>query len=234
MANTRGRKKCYQSASSPVRKQNKGSRENPLVAEKDDVAEVERPIAAIRALSDMETQHLSNGLLLLKSNFTQEQLQLPLLQFFNENLPNLMLTKNEKNGQYEVKYKDTDNELMNQTEDRNIHASLLRRLSSVYPCSSAAMPSFASFDVSGVGNSLLGSDNMLMEDFVPEKHNTHMLGLQEALQTPGATSHRLSVGMTPKSRRLPKLGEMLLSVHGSPLGVYNDDVMEAIQESEEG
>ena len=42
------------------------------------------------------------------------------------------------------------------------------------------------------------------------------------------SSQRLSVGMTPKTLRLPKPGEMLLSVHGSPLGVYKEDNMEAI------
>ena len=34
--------------------------------------------------------------------------------------------------------------------------------------------------------------------------------------------------MTPKTLRLPKPGEMLLSVRGSPLGVYKEDNMEAI------
>lgn len=43
-----------------------------------------------------------------------------------------------------------------------------------------------------------------------------------------ASSQRLSFGMTPKTIRLPKPGEMLLSVHGSPLGVYKEDNMEAI------
>lgn len=42
------------------------------------------------------------------------------------------------------------------------------------------------------------------------------------------TSQRLSVGMTPKTLRLPKPGEMLLSVHGSPLGVFKENNMEAI------
>ena len=42
------------------------------------------------------------------------------------------------------------------------------------------------------------------------------------------SSQRLSVGMTPKTLRLPKPGEMLLSVNGSPLGVYKEDNMEAI------
>ena len=41
-------------------------------------------------------------------------------------------------------------------------------------------------------------------------------------------NQRLSVGLTPKTKRLPKHGEMLLSVHGSPLGVYKEDNMEAI------
>ncbi|PPR83152.1 hypothetical protein GOBAR_AA37567 [Gossypium barbadense] len=34
--------------------------------------------------------------------------------------------------------------------------------------------------------------------------------------------------MTPKTKRLPKPGEILLSVHGSPLGVYKEENMEAI------
>jgi hypothetical protein len=34
--------------------------------------------------------------------------------------------------------------------------------------------------------------------------------------------------MTPKTQRLPKRGEILLSVRGSPLGVFKEDNMEAI------
>nr|POF26910.1 hypothetical protein CFP56_37684 [Quercus suber] len=48
------------------------------------------------------------------------------------------------------------------------------------------------------------------------------------------SSRRLSIGMTPKTLRLRKPGEMLLSVHGSPLGVYKEVNMEAIHESDEG
>ncbi|CAN8307941.1 unnamed protein product [Cochlearia groenlandica] len=33
----------------------------------------------------------------------------------------------------------------------------------------------------------------------------------------------LSFGMTPKTRRLPKPGEMMLSMHRSPLGVFKED-----------
>ena len=42
-------------------------------------------------------------------------------------------------------------------------------------------------------------------------------------------SNQLSFGMTPKTVRLLKNGEMLLSVHGSPLGVYKEENLEAIQ-----
>ncbi|QHO22083.1 uncharacterized protein DS421_12g352090 [Arachis hypogaea] len=51
---------------------------------------------------------------------------------------------------------------------------------------------------------------------------------QEGLQTPNVSSQRLSVGMTPKTLRLSKPSEMLLSVHGSPFGVYKQNNMEAI------
>jgi hypothetical protein len=50
-----------------------------------------------------------------------------------------------------------------------------------------------------------------------------MLPGHDAFQTPGVNGQRLSFGMTPKTLRLPKAGEMMLSVHGSPLGVYKED-----------
>nr|GEV04700.1 hypothetical protein [Tanacetum cinerariifolium] len=54
-----------------------------------------------------------------------------------------------------------------------------------------------------------------------------------AIEPHKVTSQRLSIGMTPKTLRLPKQGEMLLSVHGSPLGVYKENNMDAINETEE-
>ncbi|RYR23723.1 hypothetical protein Ahy_B02g057207 [Arachis hypogaea] len=47
-------------------------------------------------------------------------------------------------------------------------------------------------------------------------------------QVKKVSSQRLSVGMTPKTLRLLKPSEMLLSVHGSPFGVYKENNMEAI------
>ncbi|XP_057501746.1 uncharacterized protein LOC130785579 [Actinidia eriantha] len=239
MAKRKVKRTVKQSASSPLSNKNRAGPKEPPISDKEDAfrdPEVERRSAAIRGMRDVEIDHLLTGLRLLRSYFRQEQLQTPVLQFFEENLPNLSVVRNGKDGQYEVQWKDKDGNLsMNQVDGRNIHSSLLHRMSITYPnCS--AIPSFSGFDSCKDDKaSLLGVDNLQIRDFVLEEpSDTHMLGLQDALQTPGVTSHRMSVGMTPKTLRLPKPGEMLLSVHGSPLGVYKEDNMESIQESEEG
>ncbi|KAK6922951.1 Borealin, C-terminal [Dillenia turbinata] len=199
--------------------------------------EVQRKITAIRGIRDVEIEHLLTRLRLIRSYISEEQLQTPLRQFFNENLPNLSLVKNDK-GQYEVRWKDEyGNFCMDNIDGRNIHMSLLRRMSMAHPDCSTTVPSLGGFDFSSKGGrtSLLGVDNLQIGNFIMEEQSdTQMLG-SEAFQTPGQlASQRMSIGVTPKTLRLPKPGEMLLSVRGSPLGVYKEDNMEAINESEEG
>ncbi|XP_038721216.1 uncharacterized protein LOC120013466 isoform X5 [Tripterygium wilfordii] len=81
--------------------------------------------------------------------------------------------------------------------------------------------------------SLFGADNLKFRDFLMEDPSDYQMpGMHSGLKTPGVSSQRLSIGMTPKTLRVPKPGEMLLSVHGSPLGVYKDDNMEAIHGEE--
>ncbi|XP_042519717.1 uncharacterized protein LOC122093433 [Macadamia integrifolia] len=200
--------------------------------------EVERQIAATRAIRDLETERLLTGLRLLRSNFSEEQLQTPILQFFKENLPNLSLVRNNKDGQFEVEWKDKDGNLfMSHTDERNLHASILQRMSMSYPDFAGVIPNFGGFEFSSkaVKTDLFNSAKSQIPDYVlEEQSDTQMLGLQDAFRTPGVSTQRLSVGMTPKTLRLPKPGEMLLSVRGSPLGVFKEDNMEAIHESEEG
>ncbi|XP_072052258.1 uncharacterized protein [Arachis hypogaea] len=75
----------------------------------------------------------------------------------------------------------------------------------------------------------LSDENLHFKDFVFEEPcEAQTLTSQEGLQTPNVSSQRLSVGMTPKTLRLSKPSEMLLSVHGSPFGVYKQNNMEAI------
>ncbi|CAN4085372.1 unnamed protein product [Withania somnifera] len=212
--------------------------EQPQVEMQDDIKqEAERQSAAVRAIRDVEIEHLKNMLRLLRSNFSNEQLQVPVLQFFKEKFPNLAIVRNEKNDQYEVQRKDNDGNLsIDQFDGRNLHASLLHNLSLVYPDCSSTMPSLGGFEFSNksVKTTLCGVENLQIKRFVLEEpSDTQMLDLPDTIQTPGAYNNRLSVGMTPKTLRLPKPGEMLLSVHGSPLGVFKEDNMEAIHESEE-
>ncbi|KAI3975262.1 hypothetical protein MKX01_033502 [Papaver californicum] len=184
--------------------------------------EVERRIASTRAICDAEEQHLLTGLRLLRSSCSDEQLQTPVLQFFKENMPNMTVKTNKNDGQFEVGWKEEDG--------RNMHASFLQQMFMAHPHCASAMPSISAFDFS----SKEGNTNLQIPDFLMgEPSNTQMLGLQDAFQTPGASSQRYSIGMTPKTQRVPKPGEMLHSARGSPLGVYKEDNMEAIHESGE-
>ncbi|CAK9185150.1 unnamed protein product [Ilex paraguariensis] len=211
---------------------------------------VEHQSAAIRALRDVEVEQFQTWWRLFHSHFCKDQLQTPVLQVFKENLPNLKVVSNGKDGKM--------------------------RMSVVYPNYSAAMPSFSGFEFSSKAgstkSSLIGAENPPIGGFVcffpfpfflgppsfclfccngtglvlEEPSNPQMLEFQDAFQTPAlsilsghtvcpsldsivseVSSQRLSVGVTPKTLRLPKHGEVLLSVYGSPLGFYKKD-MEAI------
>lgn len=239
MAKRRAKKNIRQPASSPPSNLLDADSKEPPISNKENTSpdqEVEGQITGIRTLRDVETERLLTGLCLLKSNFTEEQLRTPVLQFFEENLPNLVIAKNGKDEQYEVQWKCKYGNLSMNTAGGNIHTSLLHRMSMGYPECFTALQSLGGFEFSSkaVKASLLGVDNLQNGNFVlEEQYDTLMHGLHDSLQTPGATSQRLSVGMTPKTLRVPKHGEMLLSVHGSPLGVYKEDNMEAINETEE-
>ncbi|CAI9087239.1 OLC1v1021264C1 [Oldenlandia corymbosa var. corymbosa] len=200
--------------------------------------EVERQCAAIRALRDVEIAQLQTMFQLLRSYLSKEQLDIPLLQFFKENLPNLNIVKNEKDGNYEAQIKkDLGHLRMHQTDGDNFHLSLLHRLSMAYPDVSTAEPSRGGFEFSNqsVKTSFFGVDDMQIRGFdLGELSDAPNFEMPDKFQTPDVNNQRLSVGVTPKTKRLPKHGEVLLSVRGSPLGVYKEDNMEAIDEVEDG
>ncbi|XP_038721207.1 uncharacterized protein LOC120013466 isoform X1 [Tripterygium wilfordii] len=238
MAKRRAKKTVKEAAaSSPALNENCGHVKATQIEDKEAailVQDVERRIGAVRAMRDVEIEHSLTALHLLRSYFSEEQLQLPVLQFFKENLLNLSIVKNEENGQCEVKWNDRDGNLnMNHGDERDINASLLHRLSMVHPnCSNISL--FGGIDLpSEAKTSLFGADNLKFRDFLMEDPSDYQMpGMHSGLKTPGVSSQRLSIGMTPKTLRVPKPGEMLLSVHGSPLGVYKDDNMEAIHGEE--
>lgn len=213
-----------------------GDEERPLDKAQDDAStdpEVEKRVAAIRAIRDVQIEHLLTELRLLRSCMTEEQMGSPVLQFFTENLPHLSFELDREDGQFEVHWGNKDGKLcLDNTDGKTLHASLVHRMSIAHSGNSDAVPYFGGFEFSSKGGKagLFSSENLQVLD---EPSDCQMLGLPDTLRTPGLSSQRLSIGMTPKTLRLPKPGEMLLSVRGSPLGVYKEENMEVIKESDE-
>ena len=97
---------------------------------------MERQIGAIRAVREVEIEHLLTEVRLLRSCFSSEELCKPVLQVFEETLPNLSVVNDERNKMLEVKWRE--NEGCN--DEMDARASLLQRLSI------ASFPRFAGFD----------------------------------------------------------------------------------------
>ncbi|XP_077242811.1 uncharacterized protein LOC143883336 isoform X2 [Tasmannia lanceolata] len=233
----RGRPKRVKNSSSTIQGDLKNTNLEELQVEKKlhtlSGDEVKRRIAAIQAIRDIEVEDLRTQLRLFRAYFSKEQLETPVIQFFKENLPNLSLIFNERDGEFELARKVKDRTIpIDYADEKYRHTSFLQQ--KAYPDCAAAMPDISGFEFSMKTN-FLAATNLQIPDFVLEEPSeTQMQGLHDTLQTPVVTSQRISVGTTPKTLRLPKHGEMLLSVHGSPLGMYKEENMEVIDESEEG
>ncbi|KAJ0984850.1 hypothetical protein J5N97_003206 [Dioscorea zingiberensis] len=187
--------------------------------------EVERRIAAVQAIQVAEVGSLLSRLRLLRSYLSKEQLDTPALTFFQKNFPNLSLARNEKFKLYELEWNKENAELCGGDcgQGLNMHASV----DNTYQAGSGYYLSGKS-----AKNNFLDAANYCIPDFVfDEQTENQIAGMKDAFQTPQNTSNRLSFGMTPRTQRVPKNGEMLLSVRGSPLGVYREENLEAIHES---
>ncbi|XP_078171833.1 uncharacterized protein LOC144565865 [Carex rostrata] len=170
--------------------------------------EVERRIAAVEAICEAETENLLSRLRYLRSYMTKEQLKIPSLQFFKEHFPNLEVVRNEKYNVFELKWND---DIVCEHDYHGIGENL---------CASVVTSTGAlQFSVDSVRKNALEAVGMDARNSV---------GASTSWQTPGAMSSRLSFGMTPKTVRLPMNGEMLLSVRGSPLGVYKENNLASI------
>lgn len=198
----------------------------------------ERQGEAIRAFQAVQIEQLRTMLRLLRSSFSKEEPSVPVLHFFSKNLPNLVLVRNKNDNACEVQWKKDDgSSTMEQLDQMHVPTSLLQRLSRMYSHRSSVIPPFDRFGFSNnsVKTCVFGAENLQIKGLVLEEPSENQLvDQQDPFQTPGfqENGNRLSVGVTPKTLRFPKHGEMLLSVHGSPLGVYKED-MESIHESQE-
>ncbi|XWS41499.1 hypothetical protein CRYUN_Cryun17cG0086900 [Craigia yunnanensis] len=128
--------------------------------------EVELQCAAIRAVRDVEMEHMLTALRLLRSYCSEEQLQTPALQFFNENLPNLSVIRNAENGQFEVQWKHEDGNIsIHNADGRDIHTSLLHRMSIAY-ANCPGVSSFGGFELSTEAGSFNFFEIMVTSPFI--------------------------------------------------------------------
>ncbi|CAN6830592.1 unnamed protein product, partial [Brassica oleracea] len=196
-----------------VKRTEEDKKEIPREEKKEDFVdeEAERQAAAIRAIRDVEIEHTLTALDLLCSYFTEEQIQTPVLGFFKDNLPDLSIARDEESGEIELKWNDSDGV--------DVNDSILKRLSMGFPDLYSSRPSLGGYN--NVEGSMLGTGNTHLQNLGTS--TSQMLASHDALRTPVVNGQRLSFGMTPKTRRQPKPGEIMLSVHGSPLGVYKED-----------
>eukprot|EP01018_Ginkgo_biloba_P010352 Gb_14448 [translate_table: standard] len=204
--------------------------------------EVERRIVAIRAIRDAQIEHILTQLRVARSMFSKEQHSTPLLQFLNEYCPNTVAVKNSE-GIIELQRKTQIHEVagsyVNEGEWRasiGCEGSIGHQASVGLDDQTGVMPTPGGFHFtsSAVKDNFLRSIGMHFSHAVLEDNSTiKMTGQETSFQTPTMDfKMQPSIGMTPKSQRLPKRGEMLLSVHGSPLGVYCEDKMDTINESD--
>lgn len=108
---------------------------------------VERQIAAIRAIRDVEIEHLLTELCLLRSHFNKEQLQTPVLRHFSDNHPNLSVVRKGENRQIEVQWNSKERKILT-IDSGEVHVSLLHQLSMAYSNCSAAIPSMDGLEFS--------------------------------------------------------------------------------------
>ncbi|XP_028765974.1 uncharacterized protein LOC114723892 isoform X2 [Neltuma alba] len=149
--------------------------------------EVQRQIAAVRTVRDVEIEHLLTELRLHRSYFNKELLQKPVLQFFEENFPDLSVVNDEENKKFEVRWNDKYSRLsMNCADQRDVHASFLHKLSVAHPECSAVIPSLGGYEYSSKAGrtSLLGA--LHFNEFEPSE--TQTLTMQDFPHTP--VSHR--------------------------------------------
>ncbi|RCV25927.1 hypothetical protein SETIT_5G204100v2 [Setaria italica] len=182
--------------------------------------ESECRITAIKAIKDAEAGDIRSWLQLVQSYLSKEQLEANVLEYFQENFPNLSVVPNEKYDVLELKWNDGDRCIIGDFVDDNI-----------LQASIASLPTAGVLQFLGdsVGKDFYRRTGSFSDFAWSELPEGQMAGAADAFQTPGAVSNQLSFGMTPKTVRLPKNGEMLLSVHGSPLGVYKEENLAAVQ-----
>lgn len=137
--------------------------------------EVERRIVAIQAIRAVETESLLSRLRLFRLFVGKDHLEIPALQFFEQNLPNLSVTRNEKDKIFELKWRDTERH----GNGRDVRASLESDITT-------GSLGDLTMSVDSVRKNFFRAANMQIPDFVADEPSEYrMLGTKDAFQTPG-------------------------------------------------
>ncbi|XP_076883003.1 uncharacterized protein LOC143531634 [Bidens hawaiensis] len=127
--------------------------------------EVEHQCAALRMLRDVEIERLRSDIRLLKSSISKEKGQTLILKFFEENLPNLTVSRTDISEPIEVKWKDKDDDIsMTAADGGSMMPYILQQMALANP----EFSSLGGFDFScQTGRtSLIDADNLQIKDFV--------------------------------------------------------------------
>ncbi|CAM0943757.1 unnamed protein product [Alopecurus aequalis] len=140
--------------------------------------EIERRKAAIRAIQAAENESVLSRLHLVRSYISMEQQETGALQFFQENLPNVLVVRNEQLGELELKWKELDDYINGDQRDDKISRSSITSL---------ATASGFHFSGDSVRKNFIESSFDLNNFTWSELPEGQMTGAADSLQTPGIT-----------------------------------------------
>ncbi|KAF0900914.1 hypothetical protein E2562_036918 [Oryza meyeriana var. granulata] len=147
--------------------------------------EYERRSVAIKAIQAAEVESVLSRLHLVQSYISKEQQEGCALQYFQENLPNLSVVRNEKQNELELKREDWDNRIIgDHCDDKIFRASV------------SSLPNVGGVQFSGdsVRKSFTENMSFNFNDFAwGELPEDQLAGVVDALQTPGVAFYVLCI-----------------------------------------
>lgn len=186
--------------------------------------QAEQHIAAIRAVRDAQVEGYLTQLRVALSMLSKEVRAMRLDEFVSRFCPDRELIKDPDSGIIELRQKAQG---LIHTENPNPSLqNLVQPTPCGFPFSSSAVKDMSLLRM---------ADKVALDESEDEEFLKFMESFRSSkffhpnITTP-ATGGNSMLGVTPKTMRLPKKGETLLSVNGSPLGVFEKEGIQAIPE----
>lgn len=198
--------------------------------------EAERRIAAIRAVRDAEVEGYLTQLRVALSMLSKEVRAMPLGEFVRRFCPDRECIRSPGSGILELRPRPQNPNIPDcPSTASSFEFHTEHPIPSLQNLAQPTPLGFP-FSSSAVKEELLHSANKLTQDEPEDEEFLKFMKsfrsskfFQSNVTTP-STDGGLMVGVTPKTVRLPKKGEPLLSVNGSPLGIFEKGGVTAIPE----